>query len=112
MNGRKLKFRMWDKVINKMMPDLNTVAFNDPEYEFMQFTGLYDDGDKEIYEGDIVITKYQSSNWWHKIGVVKWKNQSSCFKVIHNGDQCGITNAVEVIGNIFENPELLVDNQP
>ena len=72
-----------------------------------QFTGLLDRNDKEIYEGDIVkdinhdnkadiFTGEVKFEWgkWH-IGSI------SLFNLLDVGD------VVEIIGNIYENPELL-----
>lgn len=73
----------------------------------MQFTGLYDKNGKEIYESDIV--KYGK---WSCI--VKYKNGSfilECINFDNEGDFFYFAdmsnNLLEIIGNIFETPELL-----
>jgi len=59
---REIKFRGWDKSIKKMIyPKLwdNSMPSNWQHwYELMQFTGLKDKNEKEIYEGDIVRCEY------------------------------------------------------
>ncbi len=69
---------------------------NEEEFAFMQYTGLKDKNGKEIYEGDIVE---------HLIGgtlEVKWLNHGwTPFMSWHDVEH------YEIIGNIYENPELL-----
>jgi hypothetical protein len=70
-------------------------------FEFMQFTGLLDKNGKDIYEGDILL-KYQPQTGLRMgISVVEWHNHSSRFAGI------SYTFDMEVIGNIYENKELL-----
>ncbi|ATH93202.1 hypothetical protein ACH95_14140 [Bacillus glycinifermentans] len=89
-------------------------AFSD-EYELISrdlFTGLKDVNVREIYEGDVV--KFKSVYYENKImkAVVKFKDSLGAF-VFDMGDDQGtwIMNAsmreIEVIGNIYENPDLL-----
>lgn len=74
-----------------------------------QFTGLHDKNGKEIYEGDII--KYKDSRGQHIEKVIFDKG---CFYAgIHNGSSTRVapklinTRISEVIGNIYDNPELL-----
>ena len=69
-----------------------------------QFTGLHDKDGKEIYEGDI----FKTSNGF--VAVVEWDAENGRFlgftvdrKIVYVGRE----PAVEVIGNIHDNPELL-----
>ena len=75
--------------------------------DLMQFTGLKDRNGAEIYEGDII--KHPSQQFLTnppKIirGIVEYKNNSFITNCI--GWQTDF-NKLEVIGNIYENPELL-----
>ncbi len=85
----------------------------------MQFIGRKDKNGKEIYEGDIIETNNFCGKTWF---LIKYEEDScgtfSAFHAVHiksfdkkNGSQssihCGVTDSCEVIGNIYENPELL-----
>jgi len=125
---REIKFRAWDKIAKKFMwpwpdgfhllgettcfdligqqlkersPEKNTLEMLN-DVELMQYTGLHDKNGKEIYEGDIFripetppevnVIKYVDGAWYlhpHGLYLTDWYNRG------------------EVIGNIYENPELL-----
>jgi uncharacterized phage protein (TIGR01671 family) len=75
-----------------------------PGYELMQYTGLTDKNGKEIYEGDIINLKFGELN---ANLVVKWDKYMGL--KYHNGGWTSLVHVDthgEVIGNIFENPEL------
>lgn len=80
--------------------------------ELMQSTGLKDKNDKEIFEGDIV--KPVSFARW--IGCVKYLPDQAAFIIDeHNNDYLRessvflsqFSDGLRVLGNVYENPELL-----
>ena len=75
----------------------------------LEFTGLCDKHDREIYAGYIIEDR------WGKKYLVEWSNERSGWVPFANGTGCGCCEVdmvynsgdVEVNGNRFENPELL-----
>lgn len=125
--SREIKFRAWDNVNNKMIYSPMAICSGDggwvlftaevenmscynaihpiQQYEIMQFTGLTDKHGKDIYEGDIVKWEYEDAVGWHKIKrLVTWVAEDAYFDVPVK--RPWIRN-VEIIGNIYEQPELL-----
>lgn len=132
------RFRAWLKKKKKMVAtdDLVNISFEDEEicvqtlyfeegliserdldyYEFdeielMQSTGLFDKNNKEIFEGDIFGTKDGLLN-----GVVEYRSDlgmwtNSLIRYNNFERLCNVANSREIIGNIYENPELLEDKE-
>ena len=132
---REYKFRAWDKEYEKMTyfddedydyrpplvfrldqvfkKDSNYDDYEDFEYnditdsvEIMQYTGLHDKDGKEIYEGDIVKSFFvdtdEAGNEIYKYYIIEVKyDEVLCSYKIDK-----FMN-LEVIGNIYENKELL-----
>lgn len=102
---------IWKKEnINNKNPDKND-SLTKGEFEIMQFTGLYDRTKKPIYEGDIVEwkpvvleRKMRGKVIWHE-GSGAWFVKDDLGDYDHLGLLLNIKT--EVIGNVFEHPELL-----
>lgn len=77
-----------------------------------QYTGLTDKNGKKIFEGDIVRTVYDGIK---NIFVVVWDNEELDFKATNGKENYGpggfeylpCCEEVKVIGNIYDNPELI-----
>jgi uncharacterized phage protein (TIGR01671 family) len=99
--NREIKFRAWDKENKKM-------KYNITGIELMQYTGLRDKNGKEIYEGDIVkITGSKEID----IGKVIYEYNGFIVDVMNMDRFYGrvhlLEKFTEVIGNIYEDSELL-----
>ena len=121
-----IRFRIWNKKTKQLHYDLHIlfrnseniyilddVGTNDYSYSsnidsddliIQQSTGLTDRAGKEIYEGDIVQIGSKKYRPWR----VQWDKHWCCFQPLTDCvfDGCKRKD-FEIIGNIFENPELL-----
>ena len=129
------KFRVWDdenKVMwnierwhiedeyfdliepNKSVVDLNAKRTWRKQRDaiLMQSTSLFDKNDKEIFEGDIVrISMRIGKSTNTSIGAVEFDKFEVCFRIRNDLGDHYVTmfhvRYFEVIGNIYQNPELL-----
>ena len=114
---RSLKFRAWskqDKILHKpqTLQEIHSNGIGLPQNDriMLQFIGLKDKNGKEIYEGDII--EKNKREWFEVIWV---EDEAKFFhkriKGIRNGEETWhiILFDGKVIGNIYENPELLND---
>ncbi len=107
------KFRAWDKDLNQFeyfdfdsfMPCYSIES----EFEIQQFTGLFDKNGVPIYEGDIVTCRmqYAQTAIQKKLyaGIVHWNHSYWAvgeYKLFIMDDK-----DFRVIGNVFQNPELI-----
>ncbi len=124
---REIKFRAWDKESKKMKEvsdiswdnhggvDLRASCYSHDDSNIyaetlMQFTGLKDKNGKEMYEGDIVKCKY---GWLGFIVFRKgayWCEEIVTQKINSHAPIFNEWEELEVIGNIYENPELKEDS--
>lgn len=113
--NREIKFRIWNdydkKMIhwNELLEKNLANIFTIPSYNkcLMQYIGLHDKNGKEIYEGDIL-----KSIRWNDIYLVKQMGTAYylCRKGKNGFNKITTWNNAEkseVIGNIYDNPELL-----
>ena len=122
-----LKFRVWLPDFDQMLRVKALVFEKDKTrcvcgYSFdfyledenatiMQSTGLKDKNGKEIFEGDVLGTKDGLLN-----GVVEYRSNLGMWTnslISYNNFErlCNVASNREVIGNIYENPELLEEKE-
>jgi len=135
---REIKFRAWNKgrgrwdyfTLHNIATYLQTLQLHLLNGDdFCQYTGLKDDNEKEIYEGDIlrVSAKDAVDIEWNWVGVVKFGNPNGLYNwgfqlkpISLKEDEVNPEillwvetevpgHTCEVIGNIYENPDLVAN---
>jgi uncharacterized phage protein (TIGR01671 family) len=137
---RQIKFRAWNKkwerMVDNVLVNSDVVLWTcnldichpdwdylDEDIKVMQFTGLLDKNGKEIYEDDVVIAWSEGCK---HIGQIKWRLEgqpaiiiypayfNGVFWCLHGasiGEEQYYDEGIEIIGNIYQNPELLEINR-
>lgn len=135
---REIKFRAWVILENKMYMNVqrayDTLGKIDPEdiwrsfddvvkesesgkIVLMQYTGLKDKNGKEIYEGDLVnnhdneirVVEYSNGAYWLVGRSKDGQVIVDMFEPFILSGEVISAESMEVIGNIYENPQLLND---
>lgn len=128
---REIKFRAWDQNLKKIITERGLSQmldggviriygtypsekfkgnpFHQKDWEVMQYTGLKDSNEREIYEGDIVTSRFT------KVTTCPVYFSKGQFRVTDPRGEIPLnylitSEGTEVIGNIYENPELLTSN--
>ena len=129
---RDIKFRAWDKIdhdwykrdnpparmtyfANPIIDDDGYIHFEsvgqapigdhgEDRFVLMQYTGLKDKNGKEIYEGDIYCKRQLINGYQNKPNIVEWWGG----RFTLTQDVIDYQRAeIKVIGNIYENKEIL-----
>lgn len=127
------KFRVWDTLakrfilpnkgyqghyildLNGRFHDLGNGSGGD-EYVVQQYIGVDDKNKNPIYEGDIITFKPKSNK--PPFYIVKYDPERACFLPYSHKQKCFLeddedfpvflySGEIRILGNIFENPELL-----
>lgn len=111
---REIKFREWNGYEMSYEPIcslISSASINErfTDNDIMQFTGLKDKNNTEIYEGDIITSKGDD-----KPMEVRYNNKYASFCLYridwmfaHYFGEAANPSECEIIGNIYENPELI-----
>lgn len=129
--NREIKFRVWDSELREMLTPNQVRVYNNlfeidsgkdwvepadyDRFSLMQYTGLKDKNEKEIYDGDILSVcngSVNSTPWIDKPYAVEYFINKGWGLPMFCWDKEGEnimdkTHWCEIIGNIYENPELL-----
>ena len=131
--SKEIKFRAWDKETGKMHYQINKprtdenindeliIQFDCTGYSartknkyigsdcLMQYTGLKDKNGKEIFEGDVVFSE---SNQYYKQDEIVWDCYDMGWDIGKKDSwklRSPMSSKTEIVGNIYENPELITE---
>ena len=118
--NREIKFRAWNHIVGRMtdsynLEELHKQKINFTNLKFLQFTGLKDANGIDIFEGDIIDTGtgstthvgYENGGFYYVSYYSKIGGQNDIvFFGGHNWLK-EILSRFKVIGNIYQNPELV-----
>ena len=132
---REIRFRAWSKIDNKFMDETSSLmigldgrlylacmeCYIEGEYILMQYTGRKDINGKEEYEGDIIYTYSKTRKTiWDKLLVCFGEYSVDCeyyepscrgvgfyYRNLKDDEIEEFYLIGEIVGNIYENPELL-----
>jgi uncharacterized phage protein (TIGR01671 family) len=136
---REIKFRAWHEESRQMvygranravvdfeggvlLVDNLSGSYMKREVILMQYTGLHDNNEKEIYSSDILkdergriglITELHSGQvfmWLKEYEDMQRKFPVIIYEAVADNQTSSFIESCEVIGNIYENPELLSQN--
>jgi len=115
MKQREIKFRFYNKKTKEIVEECdmwwNYIEYlNEDEVIVCQWTSLLDKNKKEIYEGDIVSNGNKNKKYEDIFEIYFDRGEflAGCKRGIIGGKTLGFwSDNLEVIGNIYENPELL-----
>lgn len=135
MSTSRFKFRVWDQERKEMLEDVQDYPNPfcdwqlDNSYILMQYTGLLDKNSKEIFESDVIRWDDASGGKYWRVAQVLWGEQGcwvfrtikgkciNCYEdyshdfqmgsFIYTPDTSSHGNVMEILGNIYENPDLL-----
>lgn len=125
MKQREYKFRIWNEEMRKMkyLNDIHDSFYFDRNGNAcyfnlqagyggipMQYTGMRDHKGVEIYEGDIISMEAMTPGAPSIVGEVQF--EESCYWVVNEKQEKGVCLFqegvyIEILGNVFENLELL-----
>lgn len=113
---REIKFRAWDEerremIINEFTLHAGGIVTSfgvEVDWPIMQFTGLRDKNGREIYEDDIVRHVWDGDVMSHSGKRIFAVQQKPSARYLNFDCLAGKSSwELEVIGNTYENPELL-----
>ena len=101
---REIKFRAWYLPTKRMMYGVNWLKQAEGEMVYMQYVGVDDCNGGHVYEGDILKFEIEG---YREIGEVGFYDNGFWIKRPDGGLFFPDMKNAQIIGNIYENPDLL-----